>query len=144
MPSERHPYRLPPRLRTKADFRRVGRLGRHLRLAFLHLTFCPTSSRDGSPFGRVGFTISDRVSKLATRRNRVRRLLKEAVRLWWGEIRPGHDLVLSISRLPEIDHARYVETVFLKLLLDADLLVERGRIAALSRLTELTANRKGE
>jgi RNase P protein component len=74
----------------------------------------------------------------------VRRLLKEAVRLWWREIRPGHDLVLSVSRLPEIDHARYVETVFLRLLLDADLLVERGRTAALARLTELTANRKGE
>ena len=48
---------------------------------------------DAGP-ARFGFTVSKRVAKKAVERNRIRRRLKEAVRLAAESARPGHDYVL--------------------------------------------------
>jgi ribonuclease P protein component len=78
------------RLKKRADF-----------LAAAAGVRCPTAGfvllvrrrEDGGP-GRVGFTVSKKVGN-AVERNRVRRRLKEMVRLAPVErIRPGHDYVL--------------------------------------------------
>jgi ribonuclease P protein component len=87
--------------------------------------------------GRVGFVVPERAIKLATRRNRVRRLLKEAVRLWWHGIQPGFDVILSVSESPRHDHAGYVEGVLLQLLIEADLLKPEARSEAERRLSEM-------
>jgi len=81
--------------------------------------------------------VPERAIKLATRRNRVRRLLKEAVRLWWHGIQPGFDVILSVSEPPRCDHARYVEGVLLQLLIEADLLKPEARSEAERRLSEM-------
>jgi len=101
----------------------------------------PRSPANESPgyktAGRVGFTVPERVIKKAVKRNRVRRLLKEAVRLWWSDILPGRDLLLVVNGTPRHDHAWFVEGLFLELLLRAELLTPEGRKRAKDRLGSL-------
>jgi ribonuclease P protein component len=77
------------RLRTSADFDRVRRVGRTWRHPLLTLG----AAANDLPYTRVGFVISKRVGK-AVVRNRVRRLLRESVRLLRPSLQPGFDVVL--------------------------------------------------
>ena len=63
-------------------------------------------ARNSLPYSRFGFSVSKRVGK-ATVRNRVRRRLREAVRLDRTAIAPGWDVVF-IAR-PAIAAATYAE-----------------------------------
>ncbi len=144
MNEETRSYRLPPRLRRTSDFRRVKRFGKRHRSAFLVLYVSRTLLNNGGnsdepagSSGRVGFTVPEKAVKGAVKRNRIRRLMKEAVRLWWCDIRPGHELLLIAHHPPKHDHADYVEVVFLQLLLQLDLLTREGRIRAEARLAGL-------
>ncbi len=76
------------RLTRSRDFARVRRSGRSCGTPLLALYVLPTRSPDV----RVGFSVSKRVGK-ATIRNRVKRLMREAVRRQLQTVRPGHDLV---------------------------------------------------
>jgi ribonuclease P protein component len=119
-----HPYRLPPRLQRQSEFRRMKRLGAQFSLGFMKLTVCPTallSGLESTPVDRVGFTISDHVSKSAVIRNRIKRMMREAVRTWWKDLNRGYSIVLSVGKIPRTNHASYVECVFLRLALEAKL-----------------------
>jgi len=94
--------------------------------------------------GRVGFVVPFHVHKRAVKRNRIRRLLREAVRLWWRFIEPGHDLVLHVFTLPKEDRAGYVERIFLKLLIRADVLTDEGKKLAQDRISELRSGAEEE
>ncbi|HCG01283.1 MAG TPA: ribonuclease P protein component [Chloroflexi bacterium] len=76
------------RLTRSRDFSRVRRSGRSAGCSLFVLYALPTRSADL----RVGFSVSKRVGK-ATVRNRVKRLMREAVRHQLPSIRPGQDLV---------------------------------------------------
>jgi ribonuclease P protein component len=60
---------------------------------------------------RFGFIVSNRVSKKAVARNRIKRLLREAVRLKWVEVKSGMDAVImvrsdiSTQNLADVDKA---------------------------------------
>src|SRR5579859_3647798 len=82
------------RLRQARDFARVRKKGRAWSHSLLILTAVP----NGGAVTRVGFSVSKRVGK-AHVRNRVRRLLREAVRQELPAIVPGYDVVI-ISRPP--------------------------------------------
>jgi ribonuclease P protein component len=61
---------------------------------------------NGLPYSRFGFSVSRRIGK-AVVRNRVKRRMREAVRLQMGHISPGWDLVW-VARNP-IREATYQE-----------------------------------
>ena len=79
------------RLKKRRDFLAAAKGQRTARRAFV----LEALARDDSGDPRFGFTVSKRVAKKAVERNRIRRRLKEAVRLSAeGSARPGHDYVL--------------------------------------------------
>jgi ribonuclease P protein component len=78
------------RLKKRRDFRAAARGTRAARPAFA----VEVRRRDDDGPPRIGFTVSRRTAAKAVERNRIRRRLKEAVRLAAVEARPGCDYVL--------------------------------------------------
>lgn len=132
--------RLPARFTRKAEFDRVFRNGKRFRKSFLQIVICPAESRNE---GRIGFVITGKLVGKATRRNRIRRILKEAVRHWWKYIHPGTDIVFRVLEYPEIDHAWYAETVFLQLLIESGRLSDKGKLKAEERIDSMPAEYTG-
>ncbi len=79
------------RLLRRADFDRVYRTGKKHFTGSLTVFFLPRASPEGGP--RVGLTVG-RMLGGAVARNRIRRRLREAVRLQRGQLRASVDLVL--------------------------------------------------
>jgi len=82
------------RLRDKDRFQQVRRQGRSYKHPLIVMVILPNDL----PHSRFGFTASKRIGN-AVKRNRVRRLMREAVRLQWDDIAPGWDVV-CIARRP--------------------------------------------
>ena len=95
------------RLTRSRDFTRTRRFGRSAGSPLAALYTLPNRTDDL----RVGFSVSKKVGK-ATVRNRVKRLMREAVRRELADLRPGHDLVF-IARPAAADapYDRIAETV---------------------------------
>ena len=90
------------RLRLNADFQRVRQKGRSWANHLMVLCALPNDLEHS----RFGFAASKRIGK-AVVRNRVRRRMREAVRLRRGSIAEGWDMVF-IARSP-IGRASYAE-----------------------------------
>ncbi len=84
------------RLRRKADFARMRQAGRVRRHRFFVLSAAPNDL----PHNRYGFVTSKHLGT-AVARNRVRRVLREAVRLLHPNLATGHDMVF-IARKPMV------------------------------------------
>lgn len=112
----------PHRLKRSADVTLVQKQGRSWR----HPLCILLSKQGGTQASRFAFIASKRVGK-AVVRNRVKRLLREAVRLHLDDIQPGWDCVW-IAR-PQLSQASFaeVETAVLRLLAQAKLLTEAIR-----------------
>lgn len=85
--------RLPrtARLLRRADFERVYRAGKKHFTGSLTVFFLPRPSPEGGP--RIGLTVGRKMGG-AVVRNRIRRRLREAVRLQRGQLPASVDLVL--------------------------------------------------
>jgi ribonuclease P protein component len=79
------------RLRKRSDFQRVRQQGRSITSRLLILAWVPNEVTTL----RVGFVVSKRISKLAVKRNRIKRLLSEAIRPVLPEVSGGWDIVIS-------------------------------------------------
>jgi ribonuclease P protein component len=151
MSSSAHANRLPPRLTRKAEFSCVFRNGKRFRMDFVQMLILPLEN-PGTPenagqTGRVGFVVPQHTVKLSTKRNRVKRMLREAIRHWWRYIDPPHDIVLNVFEFPKINHAAYVESVFIRLLLKSGIMNAEGEQSAKIRLNVLmqeSGNRSNE
>jgi ribonuclease P protein component len=77
------------RLRESAEFEHVKATGRSLRHPLVTMGVAP----NGLPHLRLGFVISKRIGN-AVVRNRVRRVMREIMRLWLPLLKPGYDIVL--------------------------------------------------
>ena len=84
------------RLRRPDQFQRVRREGRSWGSPLLTLNAAPNRRR----MSRCGFVVGKRVGK-AVDRNRIRRRVREVVRLAYDRIAPGWDLVF-IARSPAL------------------------------------------
>lgn len=80
------------RLKHNADFKRVYSKGRSISVGPIVVYSIKT---DGSV--RVGFSVSKKLGN-AVKRNRIRRLLREATRALLGELAGGYDVVVVARR----------------------------------------------
>ncbi|MDI6591513.1 MAG: ribonuclease P protein component [Patescibacteria group bacterium] len=82
----------PNRLTKKKDFERVFKKGKGFKEDFLILKFVPNNLNRN----RIGIVVSLKISKKATLRNRIKRQIRELVRLRLSKLitLPGKDIVL--------------------------------------------------
>jgi ribonuclease P protein component len=90
------------RVRTDKRFQEIRRQGRSFANQLLVLCALPNDL----PYSRFGFTVNSRIGN-AVRRNRIKRRLREIMRLQQDTLQPGWDIVL-IARQP-IRSAGYQE-----------------------------------
>jgi ribonuclease P protein component len=94
-------------LKNSAQFERVRREGRTWSAGALILN----AARNDHQVVRCGFITAKKVGK-AVRRNRARRLIREAVRLKLSSIKPGWDLVwIARPAIVEADYAAVSKAV---------------------------------
>ncbi|MDM8533052.1 ribonuclease P protein component, partial [Anaerolineales bacterium HSG25] len=110
------------RLRLNHDFQRVRRNGKFYASSLVVLAFL----QNNQEHSRVGFVVNRRLGN-AVQRNKIKRRMKETMRIQLPTIKPGFDLVF-ISRKP-IRRADYltIQRTITKLLKKADLLTERAK-----------------
>lgn len=81
------------RLTKGSDFKHVYSSGRSVNGRRLRLKYAANSL----PHTRVGIVVANSVSKHATKRNLVKRLVREAVRAQLIQLKPGVDVVISAN-----------------------------------------------
>lgn len=106
------------RLTKKKDFERVFEKGKSFKEDFLVLKIVPNDFQTS----QFGFIISQKVSKKAVVRNKIRRELKELMRLKIDKIKKGIDGVFMV--LPGLEKKDFweIETVLNNLLKKAKLI----------------------
>ena len=77
-------------MRSRRDFDSAYREGRRARGSLVLVV----AVANGLPHSRLGLSVGRRVWKSAVRRNRIRRVFREAFRLSYAELPAGHDFVL--------------------------------------------------
>jgi ribonuclease P protein component len=107
------------RLKNKKDIERVFRKGKTVKSGFLFLKFAENELLDS----RIAFSIGLRYSKKAVKRNRAKRILREAAKSFLKELKPGFDLVFFIDKNFRDDiELRDAKNQMKKTLLRADLI----------------------
>jgi len=81
---------LKNRLKKKKDFERIFKSGKGIKEDFLFLKWAPNNLK----ISRFGFMVGKKISKMATLRNKIRRRLREQVRLRLPKIKKGIDGIL--------------------------------------------------
>ena len=113
------PAQKPARLRKALDFQRVRQQGRSVGTSLLTLGW----TANDLALCRCGYVVGKRVGKSAVVRNRVKRRLREILRLQIkaGQVTPGYDLVL-------IARAGAAQATYQQLAADVTHLLRRARL----------------
>lgn len=91
------------RLKKKKDFERVFKRGTGFKEDFLFIKIIPNHLK----VSRFGFIVGEKVSKKATLRNKVKRRLREIVRVRLSKIKTGFDLALVVE--PGLENKKFQE-----------------------------------
>ncbi len=86
-----HIYRLP-----RLEFKSVKKSGHITSTPFFGLLVKPQTPP--SPFPRFGFIVSTKIHRLSTRRNRIKRLLRQVVKLNLPNFPPSLDVVFLAKK----------------------------------------------
>ncbi|MEZ5980200.1 MAG: ribonuclease P protein component [Planctomycetota bacterium] len=86
------------RLVRGSDFARVYKQGSRARGDLVTIAVLP----NGGPTTRLGLSVGRKCWKSAVRRNRVRRVFREAFRLEYAKLPAGHDIVV-IGSVPQVE-----------------------------------------
>jgi ribonuclease P protein component len=81
-------------LKRKKDFERVIKKGKKIEKDFLVLKF----SRNSLDVTRTGFVVSQKVSKKAILRNKIKRRLREIMKINLPNLKPGYDLIFFTKK----------------------------------------------
>lgn len=108
----------PHRLTKEKDFERVYRKGKFFAQDFL---ICKILENNFN-LTRFGIVVGIKVSKKTTKRNQVKRRLREMVRLKLDKIKKGFDVIVIVK--PEIVNKEYqeIDKIVIKLFKKAGLL----------------------
>ena len=82
-------FRNEERIRKRADFQRISRIGAKIQTPHFRVTICP----NGLSHSRLGVTVGKRIGS-AVQRNRVKRLVREFFRLNKDALPGSSDLVV--------------------------------------------------
>lgn len=106
------------RLRRKKDFEIVFKKGKTFKEDFLILKFFPNQKKNS----RFGVIVSQKVSKKATIRNKIKRRIKASIRQKISKIKDGLDIVFLV--LPGLETKDFweIEEIINKLLKKAKLI----------------------
>ncbi len=106
------------RLKNKKDFDKIFKKGKGFKQDFLFIKIFK-NDLDAS---RFGFIVSKKISKKAVARNKIKRKMRESVRLKIEKISPGYDLVF----LPDINikekKFKEIDQIINKILIKAKIL----------------------
>ena len=81
------------RLTKEGDFKRVYTSGRSFFSSSIRLKTLPNHLA----VSRAAVVVSTKVSKKATKRNKLKRQLREIIRLNFKKLNSGHDIVVSVQ-----------------------------------------------
>jgi ribonuclease P protein component len=102
------------RLKKKKDFETVFKKGKN----FKNKAFVLKFAKNGLDYNRFGFIVSQKVSKKAVIRNKIRRRLSEILKIYTNDMEQGIDLVfiaLAASAKNNFSDTRdYVHDIFIK------------------------------
>jgi len=112
----------PHRLRKHNDFVTVYRQGSRQSTKFLALRAYKSDANRAHSSVRIGFSISQKVSKRAVIRNRIKRRLRAACRQLLPELQPGWDIVIvARAEAVQCDYLQFLQQLR-KLFADAEIL----------------------
>ena len=92
------------RLRKEKDFEKLFKKGKSFKNGFLILKIVQNNLKES----RFGFIVSQKVSKKAILRNKIKRRLRDIIRQNIGKIRKGIDVALIA--LPGLEKKNFSET----------------------------------
>jgi ribonuclease P protein component len=97
MKAMRHTFKRCARLSLKRDFRRVYAAGLTYRGRFLYFFSCPGRL----PYHRIGIVISRATEPLSSRRNYLRRVIREVYRRDANQLTANCDIIFKLRRRPD-------------------------------------------
>jgi ribonuclease P protein component len=105
------------RLTRQLDFTKINRSSRPFYTSALRLKLLPNRS----DFNRFAVVVSTKVSKKATKRNRLRRQIREIIRLNQPKIKSGYNIIISAQTAALNFDYQQLQQEFFKLLAKAKL-----------------------
>ena len=106
-------------LKKKKDFQKIIKEGKKIEKEFLVLKFSENSLED---ITRIGFIVSQKISKKAFLRNKIKRRLREIVKNDLENLKSGYDLIFFAKKAIKEKDFLEIEKIVKQMLKQAKLL----------------------